>query len=106
MVDADKIETITIKYLPGLPQKFVKKIQLQVSHFAPEEITIVGEAGFADIMLDLPRFENDSYKSLKKEAKSIVQTKEELQPKNDNDIPIYQVIYRHIITFLAFGFKF
>lgn len=90
LVDADKIETITIKYLPGLPQKFTKKIQLQVSHFAPEEITIKGEAGFADIMLDLPRFENETYKYLKKEAKNIVKTKEEMQQKTDGDIPIYQ----------------
>jgi hydrocephalus-inducing protein len=90
LVDADKIETITIKYLPGLPQKFTKKIQLQVSHFAPEEITIKGEAGFADIMLDLPRFENDAYKYLKKEAKNIVKIKEEMQQKTDSDIPIYQ----------------
>ena len=65
-IEADKIETITIRYLPGIPKKFTKNLRLQISHFAPEEIIIKGEAGFADIMLDLPRFENESYKSLRK----------------------------------------
>ena len=65
-IEADKIETITIRYLPGIPKKFTKNLKLQISHFAPEDIIIKGEAGFADIMLDLPRFENESYKTLRK----------------------------------------
>ena len=65
-IEADKIETITIRYLPGIPKKFTKNLKLQISHFAPEDIVIKGEAGFADIMLDLPRFENDIYKALRR----------------------------------------
>ena len=65
-IEADKIETITVRYLPGIPKKFTKNLKLQISHFAPEDIIIRGEAGFADIMLDLPRFENDNYKTLRK----------------------------------------
>jgi hydrocephalus-inducing protein len=65
-IEADKIETITIRYLPGIPKKFTKNLKLQISHFAPEDIIIKGEAGFADIMLDLPRFENDIYKALRR----------------------------------------
>lgn len=57
---------MTVKYLPGIPKKFNKKLKLQISHFAPEEIILNGEAGFADIMLDLPRFENESYKAIRK----------------------------------------
>ena len=55
---------LTIKYLPGTPQKFNKKVLLQIAHFPPDEIIIQGEASFADLVLDLPRFENEEYKSL------------------------------------------
>jgi hypothetical protein len=90
VIEADKIETIAIKYLPGSPKKFTKKLYLQVSHFAPEEIVITGEASFADIMLDLPRFENDSYRLIRKEAKANIKYKEE-ESKKDRKSIIYQV---------------
>jgi hypothetical protein len=63
-IDAESESTISLQYLPGIPKKFSKKMLIQVSHFAPEEISITGEAGFIDIMLDLPRLETDHYKSL------------------------------------------
>ena len=64
-VKAEDTETVIVRYLPGAPKKFTKQLQIQVSHFAPESITICGEAGFAQIMLDLPRHENETYKMLK-----------------------------------------
>ena len=76
LIEADRIQSITIKYLPGIPRRFTKKLQIQVSHFAPEEITIEGEASFADIMLDLPRHENDTYQAMRKEARSVVKQTE------------------------------
>lgn len=85
LIEADKSETITVKYLPGSPRKFSKTFQLQISHFAPEEITIHGDAGFADIVLDIPRFENDSYKSLRKEAKELMKN---IEHKSDHDIDV------------------
>lgn len=54
-----------VRYWPGVPKVFRKTFQLQISHFAPEEITIQGDAGFADIILDLPRYENAAYATLK-----------------------------------------
>jgi hypothetical protein len=66
LIEADQTETIIVKYLPGIPRKFTKKLKIQISHFAPEEITLIGEASFADIMLDLPRYENENYKHLRK----------------------------------------
>jgi hypothetical protein len=65
-IEADKTETMIVKYLPGIPRKFTKKLKIQISHFAPEQITITGEASFADIMLDLPRLDDDNYKNLRK----------------------------------------
>lgn len=87
-IEADKTETITVKYLPGTPRKFFKAFQLQISHFSPEEITIQGDAGFADLMLDLPRFENESYKSLRREAKSAIELKE-TESEIDLDVSLF-----------------
>lgn len=65
-IEAENYATIAVQYLPGIPRKFSKKMLIQVSHFAPEEITVSGEAGFIDIMLDLPRWETDFYLNLHK----------------------------------------
>lgn len=65
-IEAENYATIAVQYLPGIPRKFSKKMLIQVSHFAPEEIIVSGDAGFIDIMLDLPRWETEFYKSLVK----------------------------------------
>lgn len=62
-----EIELI-IKYLPGIPSKFNKKILLQISHFSPDEINIYGEASFSNIILDLPRLNSDYYNTLVNQA--------------------------------------
>ncbi len=63
-IEPEKDVKISVKYLPGIPEKFSKSFLLQISHFAPDEILIQGDASFAEILLDLPRFENDFYKDL------------------------------------------
>ncbi len=73
-IEADRTETIVVKYLAGVPRKFKRTFHLQISHFAPEEITISGEATFADIMLDLPRLETETYKTIRKEAQQIIKS--------------------------------
>jgi hypothetical protein len=105
-IEAEKEETVMIKFLPGVPKKFDKKLLIQISHYAPEEIMISGEAGFADIMLDLPRLENDSYLDLFKEAQTIVKAKEE--NKNPSINALYQdiiftfyYIFIHFFTFFS-----
>ncbi len=74
-IEAENEATIVVKYLPGTPKKFRKKLLIQVSHYAPEEIIIHGEAGFPDIMLDLPRNQDSTYQNLLKEAQLIVMEK-------------------------------
>ena len=65
-IEAENSATISLQYLPGIPRKFVKKMLIQVSHFAPEEVIVSGEAGFIDLMLDLPRWETEFYQVLLK----------------------------------------
>lgn len=82
-----------VRYWPGVPKLFKKTFQLQISHFAPEEITIQGDAGFADIMLDLPRFENESYAILRKEAKAhMTTTQEKDKDKQENEVNIINLV--------------
>ena len=64
--------TQIFEYLPGTPKKSTEKLLVQVSHYAPEEIVISGEAGFVDIMHDLPRLENEAYLALMQEAQNVV----------------------------------
>lgn len=80
---------MTIKYLPGSPKQFSKTFQIQISHFAPEDILIEGDAGFADIMLDLPRFESEDYLKLKTEAKSLVKNVEQKSETELNVIRLF-----------------
>ena len=64
-------QTLTIKFLSGIPEKFHKSFQIQVAHFEPDTINVFGEGVFPRISLDLPRFGDmdGRYDSLLKEAK-------------------------------------
>ena len=48
-------QKLTVKYLPGVPEKFDKCFRVQVAHFEADLITIHGEGVFPRISLDLPR---------------------------------------------------
>ena len=47
---------LVVRYFPGVPAKFDKLFKVQVAHFEPDVIQIVGEGVFPRIKLDLPRF--------------------------------------------------
>lgn len=67
-------QKLTVKYLPGVPEKFDKCFRVQVAHFEPDLVTIHGEGVFPRISLDLPRVIDSEgrYTSLVKEAKGNV----------------------------------
>lgn len=65
-------QKLTIKYLPGVPEKFDKCFRVQVAHFEPDLITIHGEGVFPRISLDLPRVSDGTYTTLVKQAKANV----------------------------------
>ncbi|KAH3778715.1 hypothetical protein DPMN_180185 [Dreissena polymorpha] len=67
-------QKLTIKYLPGVPEKFDKCFRVQVAHFEADLITIHGEGVFPRISLDLPRKVDSEgyYNSLVREAKGNV----------------------------------
>ncbi|KAL5255873.1 hypothetical protein ACHWQZ_G011188 [Mnemiopsis leidyi] len=47
---------LIIRYNPGVPAKFDKLFKVQVAHFEPDVIQVVGEGVFPRIKLDLPRY--------------------------------------------------
>ena len=47
---------ITVKYLPNIPEKFQKNIFLQIAHFQPDEVHLIGTGMFCRLEVDLPRF--------------------------------------------------
>lgn len=75
-------QKLTIKYLPGVPEKFNKCFRVQVAHFEPDLITIHGEGVFPRVSLDLPRVPGEQYTTLVKHAKENVykRTMESLDP--------------------------
>ena len=47
---------ITVKFLPNIPENFDKTIYLQISHFQPDEIRLIGTGMFCRLDIDLPRY--------------------------------------------------
>mgnify|MGYP001800348881 CR=1 FL=1 len=56
---------LTVKFLPGVPDKFQRSFKIQVAHFEPEDISIFCEGIFPRITLDLPRYDDPEGKALK-----------------------------------------
>jgi len=46
--------TFKMKITPGIPDRIVEKFQIQVAHFEPEEVSIVGEGIYPTVQLNVP----------------------------------------------------
>ncbi|EFJ12294.1 hypothetical protein SELMODRAFT_425615 [Selaginella moellendorffii] len=53
---------------PGLPEKFMDSFTIQVAHFVPTTISILGSGAFPHILLDTTRVRSHKYLSLAAEA--------------------------------------
>ena len=75
-IEADSQQTLTIKFLPGIPEKFHKSFQIQVAHFEPDTVNLLGEGVFPRISLDLPRSmeQEGQYEELVKEVREKLTT--------------------------------
>ncbi|XP_077372587.1 hydrocephalus-inducing protein homolog [Festucalex cinctus] len=54
-VEAGSKHCLRVHYLPGIPERFEKRLQVVVAHLPPQVITLTGEGVFPKISLDLPR---------------------------------------------------
>lgn len=54
-VDAKAEQCLRVLYLPGVPEVFEKRLQLEVAHLPPQDIMLTGEGVFPRISLNLPQ---------------------------------------------------
>lgn len=62
-------QKLTVHYLPGVPKKFHEKLEIQVAHFEPDEITITGAAIFPRIGFSVPQSMDDIRADIQSEAR-------------------------------------
>uniref|UniRef100_A0A3Q3MLA1 HYDIN axonemal central pair apparatus protein n=1 Tax=Mastacembelus armatus TaxID=205130 RepID=A0A3Q3MLA1_9TELE len=55
-IDAGAEQCLHVLYLPGVPEMFEKRFQLQLAFLPPLDITLMGEGVFPRINLNLPRY--------------------------------------------------
>ncbi len=81
---------ITIKFLPNIPEHFEKIIYLQVAHFQPDEIHLVGTGMFSRLEINLPRYitNNSVEEKLMEEIKD--KTVDELNRQHELDTLVVQ----------------
>ena len=70
-IEPGEQQTVMVRFLPGIPEKFHKSFQLQIAHFEPDNINLFGEGVFPRVSLDLPRVGDigGNYDTFLKEAK-------------------------------------
>ncbi|XP_010776308.1 hydrocephalus-inducing protein-like [Notothenia coriiceps] len=99
-VDAGVEQCLHVLYLPGVPELFEKRLQLQVAFLPPQDIRLTGEGVFPRITLNLPRNMSDEcYRDVVQQAGAAVEAdrvKEELltagggAPTEANCTPTYE----------------
>ncbi|XP_022605572.1 hydrocephalus-inducing protein homolog [Seriola dumerili] len=73
-IDAGVEQCLRVLYLPGTPEVFVKRLQLQVAFLPPQDITVTGEGVFPRISLNLPRnLSEECYSDVMQQARTAVE---------------------------------
>ena len=69
---------ITIKFLPNIPENFEKILFLQIAHFQPDEVRLIGTGMFCRVEINLPRYIPDN----SVEEKFLEENKDKADEKN------------------------
>ncbi|KAM3592002.1 uncharacterized protein V6R79_011190 [Siganus canaliculatus] len=78
-LDAGAEQSLHVFYLPGIPEVFERRLQLQVAHLPHENIIVTGEGVFPRISLDLPQnLSEESLSDVVQQAQAAVTGREEL----------------------------
>ncbi|XP_042266839.1 hydrocephalus-inducing protein homolog isoform X2 [Thunnus maccoyii] len=73
-VDANMEQCLRVLYLPGIPEVFEKRLQLEVAHLPAQDITLTGEGVFPRISLNLPRnLSDECYSDVVQQARTAVE---------------------------------
>ncbi|XP_059190373.1 hydrocephalus-inducing protein homolog [Centropristis striata] len=62
-IDAGAEQSLRVLYLPGIPEVFEKRLQLQVAFLLPQDIRLTGQGVFPRISLNLPQNLSDEFYS-------------------------------------------
>ncbi|XP_026166304.1 hydrocephalus-inducing protein-like isoform X3 [Mastacembelus armatus] len=74
-IDAGAEQCLHVLYLPGVPEMFEKRFQLQLAFLPPLDITLMGEGVFPRINLNLPRYlPEERYSDVVQQARTAVET--------------------------------
>jgi P pilus assembly chaperone PapD len=57
----DAKQRLTVRLLPGLPQKINEVILLQLAHFDPEKLVVMAEGTYPRVAINLPREETSEF---------------------------------------------
>ncbi|XP_026221932.1 hydrocephalus-inducing protein homolog [Anabas testudineus] len=72
-IDAGAEQCLRVLYLPGIPEVFEKRFQLQVAFLPPRDITLTGEGVFPRISLNLPQnLSEECYSDVVQQARAAV----------------------------------
>lgn len=88
---ADEVCTIRISYLARKPERFERRIQVQVAQFAPKTVLIRGQADFPRLSLDLPR---------RRHAQQAEGNDENLTSTGANTVPMEVSVYENTMSSL------
>ncbi|GAB1599203.1 hypothetical protein Ahia01_000197500, partial [Argonauta hians] len=120
-IKSGESQIIVIKYLAGFPGKFDSSFSIQVDHFRPEIITLVGTGIFPHLLVNLPRLKKDNFyqnalqaaketmanKTLSSEAKKEngeeVNNTEDVDNEHNKEIELQKEIDRSAIIMLIKG---
>ncbi|CAB1432186.1 unnamed protein product [Pleuronectes platessa] len=73
-IEAGAEQRLRVLYLPGTPEVFEKRLQLNVAFLPAQDITVTGEGVFPRISLDLPRnLSNECYSDVVQQARTTVE---------------------------------
>ncbi|XP_053175951.1 hydrocephalus-inducing protein homolog [Scomber japonicus] len=73
-VDAKAEQCLRVLYLPGVPEVFEKRLQLEVAHLPPQDIMLTGEGVFPRISLNLPQnLSDECYSDVVQQARTAVE---------------------------------
>ncbi|XP_076588631.1 hydrocephalus-inducing protein homolog [Chaetodon auriga] len=73
-INGGAVQCLRVLYLPGSPEVFEKRLQLQVALLPPQDITLTGEGVFPRISLNLPQnLPEECYSDVVQKARTAVE---------------------------------
>lgn len=83
-IAASENVTLTVTFLPGVPESFKRLFEIEVAHFEPDVITLTGRAVYPAIALNLPRETSHVDEGVREEARARVEQRSEISESSED----------------------